>query len=109
MAGLSKEAASGTIYYENDVFSFRTTGSYRGAYLRAIPSGGNDSDVMGNLPTFFVDASASYNLTENIKLILEAQNLTDERNTLYIDSKREDPLFETVIGRTFTLGISAKF
>ena len=109
LAGLSKEAASGTIYYENDLFSFRTTGSYRGAYLRAIPSGGNDSDVMGNLPTFFVDASASYNLTENIKLILEAQNLTDERNTLYIDSKREDPLFETVIGRTFTLGISAKF
>jgi iron complex outermembrane recepter protein len=108
MAGLSKEAASATIYYENDVFSFRTTGSYRSGYLRAIPSGGNDSDVMGNLATFFVDASASYNVTEKIKLTLEAQNLTDERNTLYIDSTRKDPLFETAIGRTFTLGVSVK-
>lgn len=108
LAGLSKEAASATIYYENDVFSFRTTGSYRSGYLRAIPSGGNDSDILGNLSTFFVDASASYNLTDNIKVTLEAQNLTDERNTLYIDSVRQDPLFETVIGRTFTLGMTAK-
>jgi TonB-dependent receptor len=109
LVGLSKDAASGTIYYENGVFSFRTTGSYRSGYLRAIPSGGNDSDVLGNKSTFFVDASASYNLTDNVKLIVEAQNLTDERNTLYIDSVRQDTLFETVIGRTITLGISAKF
>ena len=109
LIGLSKNAASATIYYENDLFSFRTTGSYRSGYLRAIPSGGNDSDVLGNHSTLFVDASASYNLTDNVMLILEAQNLTDERNTLYIDSKRKDPLFETRIGRTFTLGVNAKF
>ncbi|HTF95716.1 MAG TPA: TonB-dependent receptor [Cellvibrio sp.] len=109
LIGLSKNAASATIYYENDLFSFRTTGSYRSGYLRAIPSGGNDSDVLGNHSTLFVDTSASYNLTDNVMLILEAQNLTDERNTLYIDSKRKDPLFETRIGRTFTLGVNAKF
>ncbi len=109
LIGLSKDAASTTIYYENDAFSFRTTGSYRSGYLRAIPSGGNDSDVLGNKSTFFVDASASYNLTDNVKLIVEAQNLTDERNTLYIDSNRQDTLFETVIGRTLTVGVSAKF
>ncbi len=109
LVGLSKDAASGTIYYENDLFSFRTTGSYRSGYLRAIPSGGNDSDVLGNKSTFFVDASASYNLTDNVKLMLEAQNLTDERNTLYIDSVRQDTLFETRMGRTFTLGVTAKF
>lgn len=109
LIGLSKDAASATLYYENDVFSIRTTGSYRSGYLRAIPSGGNDSDVLGNKSTFFVDASASYNLTSNITLILEAQNLTDERNTLYIDSLRQDTLFETRIGRTFTLGVTARF
>lgn len=109
LIGLSKEAASATIYYENELFSFRTTGSYRAGYLRAIPSGGNDSDVLGNHSTFYVDASASYNLSENIKLILEAQNLTDEHNTLYIDSKRQDPLFDTRIGRTISLGVNAKF
>jgi TonB-dependent receptor len=109
LIGLSKNAGSATLYYENNLFSFRTTGSYRSGYLRAIPSGGNDSDVLGNHSTLFVDASASYNLTDNIKLIFEAQNLTDERNTLYIDSTRQDSLFETQIGRTFTVGVSARF
>jgi iron complex outermembrane recepter protein len=42
-------------------------------------------------------------------VILEAQNLTDERNTLFIDSRREDTLFETRIGRTFTFGATMKF
>ncbi|KHL26651.1 TonB-dependent receptor [Croceibacterium mercuriale] len=106
---LSQHAASGTLYYEDDRFSIRSTASYRDRFNRAIPSGANDSDVRANAPTLFVDASASYNLTENLKLILEAQNLTDERNTLYIDSVRQDTLFETRIGRTFTVGATAKF
>ncbi|WP_111642870.1 TonB-dependent receptor [Marinimicrobium alkaliphilum] len=109
LIGLSKNSASTTLYYENSAFSVRTTGSYRSGYLRSVPSGGNDSDVLGNKSTFFVDASASYHMTDSLKLIVEAQNLTNERNTLYIDSQRQDPLFETEIGRTFTVGISATF
>jgi iron complex outermembrane receptor protein len=44
-----------------------------------------------------------------IKLIVEGQNLTDERNTLYIDSTRQDTLFETRIGRTITFGANFQF
>ena len=57
----------------------------------------------------FVDASASWNVNDNLTLILEAQNLTDERNTLFIDRAREDTLFQTEIGRTFTFGATFKF
>jgi iron complex outermembrane recepter protein len=106
---LSTHSASGTLYYEDDRFSIRGTASYRDSFNRAIPSGANDSDVRANASTFFVDASASYNLTDNLRLILEGQNLTDERNTLYIDSVRQDTLFETRIGRTITLGANVKF
>ena len=106
---LSKNAASGTLYYEDKRFSIRGTASYRAKFNRGIPSGANDSDVRANAATLFVDASASYNLTDNVKLIVEAQNLTDERNTLFIDSKREDPLFETRLGRTFNVGATVKF
>ncbi|MEG3163231.1 TonB-dependent receptor [Sphingomonas sp. PB2P19] len=106
---LSKNAASGTLYYEDTRFSIRSTASYRASFNRGIPSGANDSDVRANASTLFVDASASYNLTDAIKLIVEAQNLTDERNTLYIDSIRQDPLFETRLGRTFTMGATVKF
>ena len=48
-------------------------------------------------------------MNDNFTLILEAQNITDERNTLFIDSQREDTLFQTEIGRTFTLGATFKF
>ncbi len=109
LIGLSENAASATLYYENEMFSIRTTGSYRSGYLRSVPSGGNDSDVLGNDSTFFMDASASYYISDSLTLIFEAQNLTNERNTLYIDSERRDPLFETEIGRTYTVGVSATF
>ncbi len=106
---LSKNAASGTLYYEDKRFSIRSTASYRSSFNRGVPSGANDSDVRANGSTLFVDASASYNLTDNIKLIVEAQNLTDERNTLYIDSSRKDTLFETRLGRTYNIGATVKF
>lgn len=108
LVGLSKNTASGTVFYEDDRFSIRATGSYRDRYIRGIPASPG-SDLQGNSPNLFVDASASYNFSENIKLILEAQNLTDERNNLYIDSVRRDTLFQTRIGRTFTAGINLQF
>ena len=83
-------------------------GSYRDKYIRGIPASAG-SDVRGNKANMFVDASASWNVNDNLSLIFEAQNLTDERNTLYIDSLREDTLFQTEIGRTFTLGATYKF
>ena len=57
--------------------------------------------------SFFVQDD--FRVNDNLTLILEAQNLTDERNTLFIDSVREDTLFETRIGRTYTLGATYKF
>lgn len=105
LVGLSRNSASGTLFYEDDRFSARATASYRGPYIRGI-IGVNGSDYQGNKANTFVDASASYEITDQIKLILEAQNLTDERNTLFIDSTRKDTLFETRIGRTFNFGVN---
>ncbi|MHA6723627.1 TonB-dependent receptor [Sphingomonas sp. RS2018] len=108
LVGLSKNTASGTIYYEDNKFSIRSTANYRDRFIRGIPASPG-SDLQGNAPTFYVDASASYNVTDNIKLIVEATNLTDEQNRLYIDSKREDTLFETRIGRTVNVGVNVQF
>ena len=108
LVGLSKNTASGTVFYEDNKFSIRATASYRDRYIRAIPASPG-SDLQGNSPNTFVDASASYNLNDHIKLIVEAQNLTDERNNLYIDSVRRDTLFQTRIGRTFNFGVNFQF
>jgi len=108
LVGLSKNSASGTLFYDDGRFSVRTTGTYRDKYIRGIPASAG-SDLQGNSDTFYLDAAASWNFNDYLTLILEAQNLTEERNTLFIDSVREDTLFQTDIGRTYTLGATIKF
>ncbi|WP_447726104.1 TonB-dependent receptor [Sphingomonas koreensis] len=108
LVGLSKNTASGTLYYEDDKFSIRGTVNWRDRFIRGIPAS-QGSDIQGNAPTLYVDASASYNITDQIKLIVEGQNLTDEQNRLYIDSTRQDTLFETRVGRTVTVGVNIRF
>jgi iron complex outermembrane recepter protein len=108
LVNLSKNTASGTLYYEDDKFSIRGTANWRDRFIRGIPAS-QGSDIMGNAPTLYVDASASYNITDQIKLIVEAQNLTDEQNRLYIDSTRQDTLLETRVGRTVTVGVNVRF
>ncbi len=105
LVGLSKNTASATLYYEDEKFSIRTTGNFRDKFIRGIPASPG-SDLQGNARTFFMDASASYNVTDRLKIMVEATNLTDEQNRLYIDSQRQDTLFETRIGRTFTFGVT---
>jgi TonB-dependent receptor len=109
LVNMSPDTASGTLYYENSKFSIRGTVSYRGPFIRQIPSGANDSDVLGNHGTTFIDASASYNLNKVVKLTADIQNIMDTHNVLYIDSGRQDPLFDTRTGRTITFGVNAKF
>jgi TonB-dependent receptor len=108
LVGMSPVTASGTLFYENNKFSVRTTAAYRDKYFRAIPASPG-SDVRGDLATTFVDAQASWYFNDNLTFILEAQNLTGERSTLYIDDTREDTLFQTEIGTTYTFGATFKF
>ena len=108
LIGLSRNTASGTLYYDDGTFSIRSTANWRDRFLRGIPAS-TGSDIQGNAPTLFVDASASYAINENVGLILEAQNLTDEQNRFYIDSVRQDTLFQTRFGRTFTAGVNVRF
>jgi TonB-dependent receptor len=108
LVDLSRNTASGTLFYDDQTFSARITGAYRDKYIRGIP-GPAGSDVRANKANLFVDFSSSWNFNDNMSLIFEVQNLTRERNTLYIDSVREDTLFQTEIGRTYTLGATFKF
>ena len=108
LVGLSPESASATLYWEDERFSIRSTANYRSAYIRGIPAS-RGSDLQGNDDTLYVDLSASWSLTDQWKLIVEAQNLTDEQNRLFIDSVREDTLFELRNGRTITFGVNYKY
>jgi TonB-dependent receptor len=108
LVGLSPETASGTLYYEDSRFSIRSTVNYRAAFLTGIP-GPTDSDATGNAKSVFVDASASYKVSDNIKLIAEVSNLTNETNRLYTDTIRKDPLYTAYFGRTYALAVNFQF
>jgi len=108
LVGLSPETASGTLYYEDSKFSIRSTVNYRAAFLTGIP-GPTDSDANGNARSVFVDASASYKISDRVKLIAEASNLTNETNRLYTDTTRKDPLYTAYFGRTFALAVNFQF
>lgn len=81
---------------------------FRDKFIHAIPVSPR-SDLRGTPSTIFVDASASYDLTDNLKLIVEAQNLTDEHNVLFVVSVRQDTLYDTRNGRTISVGANVKF
>ena len=57
----------------------------------------------------FWTSTVSFNLNKIVKLTVDVQNITDTHNVLYIDSGRQDPLFDTRTGRTITFGVNAKF
>lgn len=109
LAGLSKHSANGTLYYDDGKFSIRTSLNYRSGYLVTVPSGGPGSDVDGVRASIFVDASSSFALTKRLRLTLEVQNLTNEWASQYSDSIRKDPLYQTLSGRTYTMGASYRF
>lgn len=109
LVNLSKHTVSGTLYYEDDKFSIRSTATWRDKYLLVVPTSRQPSDVQGAASTLFVDAAASYQITPQIRLILEAQNLTNEALEFYYDSVRRDPYYTAFTGRKFTAGVAFKF
>lgn len=107
LIGLSKHAANGTIYYEDDKFSARVSVAYRGGYLMQVP--GNDFNSWhGANATTTVDAQASYDIRDNLRFSIEALNLTDEYNDLYVDESNRLNVY-TNTGRQFIAGLRYSF
>ncbi len=104
LVGLSKHAANGTLYYENDKFSIRGSVSYRSGYFTQVP-GRNSNFVEGTNSTLNVDARASYNINKQFQVSLEAINLTNQPEDRYVDYS-DRPWIYSKTGRTVALGLA---
>lgn len=102
LVGLSKNAANGTLYYETKRFTIRGSVAYRSGYLTQVP-GRNGNFVEGTNGTVNVDAQATLNLNDHVKLTLEGLNLTDEFNDQYVDVTNRVWVYMHT-GRQFYLG-----
>ena len=106
--GLSESTKSATLYYEQDKFSARISSVNRSSYLTQ-PLGRNGNDMEGTNATTNVDASASYQVTDNWKVSLEALNLTDEVDDQWVDSVGNRLSYYHETGKQFYLGVQYKY
>lgn len=82
LPGLSKNSYSLIGYYDDGRFSARLAYTHRSEYLvqvqQAVNAGSRYNDSFSQL-----DASASFNINETVRITLEAQNLTKAINRQY--------------------------
>jgi iron complex outermembrane receptor protein len=109
LTNLSKHTANGTLFYEDKLFSLRGSVSYRSGYVEAFGGGARDQNTEeGVNGTVNVDASFGINLTKQITLTVEGNNLTDQRKDQYIDQDDRVVLAHR-FGRQFYFGARFKF
>lgn len=109
LAALSPQSWNATLYYEDDRLSLRVSGSARDEFLQNIP-GRNGNSREGKFDTFNLDASASFQVTDEIEVTIEAINLTDEFNHQWVgDDSRQSTSVYHHTGRQFYVGARARF
>jgi TonB-dependent receptor len=115
LPGLSEDTFNATLYYEDERLDMRLSRNYRSDYLQAAFAGQNNTNFAHDYAQ--LDFSAGYYITDNIKLTLQAQNLTNEKKWGYAGWKPYWPQsgdktrtkFAIYDGAKYRLGLSVNF
>ncbi len=110
LINLSPASYNATLYYEDDRFSARVSAAARDGYTQNVP-GRNGNATEGKMETFNVDASASYQITDQVQLTFEALNLTDEFNHQFVGDgvDRQSTSVYHHTGRQYFVGARYRF
>lgn len=100
--GVSKYSANGTVYYDNGQFSVRVSGAYRSGYITG--SSGNNNIYEGFSSSFNLDAAIRYSLTDNIELMIDGNNLTDDYRYRWTDDFARRNYENNHFGRIIMVG-----
>ena len=111
ITGISKTSYNATLYYETPVWSVRASLNHRSKYYNGRASAGSspvDADTRGYEGSTYIDAAASYNITDKLQLTFDAINLTNQKDTEFFGSQRY--LYtQTQSGTTYMVGAGYKF
>lgn len=99
---VSKRAYNATLYYDDGKFSARMSGSYRSRYIDANSGTGNIFEGYG--PTWNMDASVRYKLTDWVELSVEGTNLLDTYRYRFTDFDADRNYENNHFGRTILFG-----
>ncbi|KAK0350632.1 hypothetical protein LTR94_028241, partial [Friedmanniomyces endolithicus] len=115
LVNLSPRAWNATLYYDDGKFNARVSAAYRDDYYQAVPGANGATGLIpyqGKTETTTIDASASYNLTDNLSFTVEGLNLTDEENRQNhgdIGGSRDSTYVYHHTGRQLYLGARYRF
>jgi len=107
--GLSPRTHNLTLYYEDAKFSARVSAAHRSSYIYAVLGdvAGHDFTMVDGSTN--IDMSLSYNITPQLRVSLEGQNLNDTPLRYGRDTQRNDTLLYVHSGRSFVLGLNYKY
>ena len=105
LLGLSKYAANGTFYYEDDRWSARISAAFRSRYLTRVPGQETGTDADGFDATFNLDASVQYTINKHFKATVDALNLTNQFENEFDDTQRDLSYYYHQTGREVLFGL----
>lgn len=76
LPGTAPHMLNASLSWDNDKFSIRVSSNYSSDYIDEL--GGNEFEDRYYDKQFFLDANASYKLSENLRVFAEANNLTNQ-------------------------------
>lgn len=106
IAGFSEDVFSGQLYYQIGEFDVAAIYKYRSEYFQPFTSDGSRLRYVDDVGVW--EARASYNITDNVKVKLEAINLFSEPKTQYYFTNTNLGEVNDYGPRVF-VGVSAKF
>ncbi len=102
MGGLSKNVGSLTLWYYKAGIDAKMSYNYRSAYTSV---GSWDPGAVFTIDDeATLDASIAYEFTENFRVMLQGQNLTNEASTSYFDNDPSRPRQYAEWGRRYLFG-----
>ncbi len=108
ITGISKTSYNFTLFYETDVWGMRGSLSHRSRWYTGHSDSVMSASTRGFEATTYVDASAFYNVTDELQVSLNAINLTNQKDTQFWGQNRY--LYnQTQSGTTYMIGASYKF
>lgn len=100
----SEHQANLVLWYENDELQARLAGNYRSKTFNGIRTVSARNFTKFTQPTFYLDASVSYDINENFTISAQGTNLTEETRENYY--QWEDMIDKTFYNeRRFTLSV----
>lgn len=108
ITGFSKTSYNATLYYETDRWGVRGSLSHRSRWYTGRSDSLMSASTRGFEGSTYLDASAFFNITDELQVSLNAINLTNEKDTQFWGQNRY--LYnQNQSGATYLAGVSYKF